>query len=78
MKGHVQARHNLRCEEGKVESMVRAYKHFIIVDMSINNNKMMIQVIIVSTCYYYVQSYFKQFQTSAHFAFQVAPQPLKI
>jgi hypothetical protein len=30
MKGHVQARHNLRCKEGKVGSMVRAYEHFMI------------------------------------------------
>jgi|AntRauTorckE5430_2_1112549.scaffolds.fasta_scaffold08254_3 hypothetical protein len=30
MKGHAQARHNLRCKEGKVGSMVRAYKHFMI------------------------------------------------
>jgi|AntRauTorckE5430_2_1112549.scaffolds.fasta_scaffold03286_4 TPR repeat protein len=30
MKGHVQARHNLRCKEGKVGSIVRAYKHLMI------------------------------------------------
>jgi hypothetical protein len=30
MKGHVQARHNLRCKEGKVGCIVRAYKHLMI------------------------------------------------